>query len=49
METIATPASKRAASQLRLAKRSLFDPAIVRGALIDSLRKLDPRVQARNR
>jgi K+-transporting ATPase ATPase B chain len=28
--------------------RSLFDPAIVRGALVDSLRKLDPRVQVRN-
>ena len=49
METIATPASEeRSGSQLRLAKRSIFDPAIVRGALIDSLRKLDPRVQARN-
>src|SRR5262249_42293372 len=28
--------------------RSLFDPTIVRGALVDSLRKLAPRVQARN-
>ncbi len=28
--------------------RSLFDPAIVRRALVDALRKLDPRVQARN-
>ena len=28
--------------------RSLFDPKIVRGALVDSLRKLDPRVQVRN-
>src|SRR5215472_2743608 len=28
--------------------RSLFDAAIVRGALVDSLRKLDPRVQVRN-
>jgi K+-transporting ATPase ATPase B chain len=28
--------------------RSLFDPAIVRPALIESLRKLDPRVQVRN-
>src|SRR5262245_23120256 len=28
--------------------RSLFDPTIVRGALVDSLRKLDPRVQVRN-
>src|SRR5262249_1396602 len=28
--------------------RSLFDPTIVRGALVDSFRKLDPRVQVRN-
>src|SRR5262252_1194122 len=28
--------------------RSLFDPTIVRGAVVDSLRKLDPRVQVRN-
>ncbi len=28
--------------------RSLFDPAILRPALLESLRKLDPRVQARN-
>jgi potassium-transporting ATPase ATP-binding subunit len=28
--------------------RSLFDPAIIRPALVESLRKLDPRVQARN-
>ncbi len=28
--------------------RSLFDPAIVRPALVESVRKLDPRVQARN-
>jgi K+-transporting ATPase ATPase B chain len=28
--------------------RSLFDPAVVRPALLESLRKLDPRVQARN-
>ena len=26
----------------------MFDPAIVRGALVESVRKLDPRVQARN-
>src|ERR1700754_793013 len=30
------------------AARSLFDPEIVRPALLDSLRKLDPRVQVRN-
>jgi potassium-transporting ATPase ATP-binding subunit len=28
--------------------RPLLDPAIVRGALVDSLRKLDPRLQVRN-
>jgi potassium-transporting ATPase ATP-binding subunit len=28
--------------------RPLFDPAIVRQALVDSIRKLDPRVQVRN-
>src|SRR5215475_8876017 len=28
--------------------RSLFDAPIVRGALVDSIRKLDPRVQVRN-
>src|SRR4029450_11616365 len=26
----------------------LFDPAIVRGAIVDSFRKLEPRVQLRN-
>jgi K+-transporting ATPase ATPase B chain len=31
-----------------LPRKSLFDPAIVRGALLDSVKKLDPRVQARN-
>jgi len=35
-------------TQMRLAHRSLFDPAIVRSAALDSLRKLDPRIQARN-
>ena len=28
--------------------RSLFDPEILRPALLESLRKLDPRVQVRN-
>jgi potassium-transporting ATPase ATP-binding subunit len=32
----------------RPVQRSLFDPAIVRTAAVDSLRKLDPRVMARN-
>jgi len=30
------------------ATRSLFDPAIIKGAIIDSLRKLNPREQVRN-
>ena len=32
----------------RNAARSLFDPEILRPALIESVRKLDPRVQVRN-
>src|SRR5690349_18375298 len=28
--------------------RSLFDPAIIRRALVDSIRKLDPRLVAKN-
>jgi potassium-transporting ATPase ATP-binding subunit len=32
----------------RNASRSLLDPAILRPALVESLRKLDPRVQVRN-
>src|ERR1700760_1493449 len=32
----------------RNASRSLFDPAILRPALLESVRKLDPRVQVRN-
>ncbi|HET8682582.1 MAG TPA: potassium-transporting ATPase subunit KdpB [Micromonosporaceae bacterium] len=34
--------------QLKPPRRSLFDPAVVRGAVIDSFRKLDPRIQVRN-
>ncbi|WP_370333471.1 potassium-transporting ATPase subunit KdpB [Mycolicibacterium hippocampi] len=50
MKTLTPPAPSedRHAPQMRLATRSLFDPAIMRSALIDSVRKLDPRVQARN-
>lgn len=48
METSATAAAATSAPRLRLAKRSLFDPMIVRSALPQSLRKLAPRVQARN-
>jgi len=32
----------------KAAARPLFDPAIVRAAVLDSFRKLDPRVQVRN-
>ena len=32
----------------RATKRPLFEPSIVREAVVDSFRKLDPRVQARN-
>ena len=32
----------------RVGSRSLFDPSIVGPAVVDSFRKLDPRVQARN-
>jgi K+-transporting ATPase ATPase B chain len=42
MQMRATPPKGRAVS------RSLFDPSIVVPALVDSLRKLNPRVQARN-
>jgi K+-transporting ATPase ATPase B chain len=51
MSTISapTPATDRTDQRdLRAKRRSLFDPAIVRGALVDSFRKLDPRVQVRN-
>ncbi len=37
-----------AAPGRQFGKRPLFETAIVRPALIDSFRKLDPRVQARN-
>src|SRR5215210_7320864 len=47
-----TTASRVAGTSARdrhpLPKKSFFDPTIVRGALVDSVRKLDPRVQARN-
>lgn len=50
METLTTADSARAeaATTPRPASRSLFDPTIMRSAALDSLRKLDPRVQARN-
>ena len=46
--TTADAAREQPVTTPRPASRSLFDPAIVRRAAFDSLRKLDPRVQARN-
>jgi K+-transporting ATPase ATPase B chain len=48
METRVRPVGSSARDRHPLPRKSLFDPAIVRGALLDSVRKLDPRVQARN-
>ncbi|WP_283611257.1 potassium-transporting ATPase subunit KdpB [Mycolicibacterium poriferae] len=50
METLTTTDSDReeTATTPRPASRSLFDPTIMRSAALESLRKLDPRVQARN-
>jgi K+-transporting ATPase ATPase B chain len=47
-QTVIRPVGSSARDRHPLPKRSFFDPAIVRGALVDSVRKLDPRVQARN-
>ena len=48
MSTVTRPIGSSARDRHPLPKRSLFDPSIVRGALVDAVRKLDPRVQARN-
>jgi K+-transporting ATPase ATPase B chain len=40
--------TERPRPRRRADEPSLFDPAIVRAAAVDSARKLDPRVQARN-
>ncbi len=49
MSSVMTPDGAEVRSDhKRATKRSLFDPEIVRGALVDSFRKLHPRVQARN-
>ena len=48
MTTTLRPPGSSARDRHPLPKRSFFDPTIVRGALVDSVRKLDPRVQARN-
>jgi len=48
-ETPISPEERPAATgSERNAQRSLFDPEILRPALLESLRKLDPRVQVRN-
>jgi potassium-transporting ATPase ATP-binding subunit len=53
MSTLATPertpgGTPERDDRPRASSRSLFDPTIVKGALIDSVRKLHPRTQARN-
>jgi len=48
---LATPQLEQRPPKVRVrteGQKSLFDPTIVRSALVDSLRKLDPRVMARN-
>jgi potassium-transporting ATPase ATP-binding subunit len=47
-ETVIRPAGTSARHRHPLPTRSILDPAIVGGALVDSVHKLDPRVQARN-
>src|SRR5262245_41324680 len=46
--TINRPVGSSARDRHPLPTRSLFDPTIVRGAIVDSVKKLHPRVQARN-
>ena len=48
MSALAAPVESGDRAPTRAAQRSLFDPAIVRQALVDSVRKLHPRIQARN-
>jgi potassium-transporting ATPase ATP-binding subunit len=49
MSTVTAPAdAQERGGKQRLRQRSLFDPSIVRTALVDSVRKVHPRVQARN-
>jgi potassium-transporting ATPase ATP-binding subunit len=48
MTTVIRPVGSSARDRHPLPNRSLFDPAIVRAALVDSVRKLHPRVQLRN-
>jgi K+-transporting ATPase ATPase B chain len=48
MTTVIRPVGSSARDRHPLPQRGLFDPAIVEGALFDSVRKLHPRTQARN-
>jgi K+-transporting ATPase ATPase B chain len=48
MTTVIRPVGSSARDRHPLPTRGLFDPAIVEGALVDSIRKLHPRTQARN-
>ena len=48
MTSVTHPVGSSARDRHPLPRRSLFDPAIVSGALIDSVRKLHPRTEARN-
>jgi potassium-transporting ATPase ATP-binding subunit len=48
MNTLTRPVGSSARDRHPLPSRSLFDPEIVRGAIVDSFRKLHPRTQARN-
>ena len=47
-DTDPRPVGSSARERHPLPTKSLFDPAIVRGAVVDSFKKLNPRVQARN-
>ena len=47
-DTETRPVGSSARERHPLPTKSLFDPAIVRGAVVDSFKKLNPRVQARN-
>ena len=48
MQTLTSSTPEPAASSSRASARPLFESAIVRQAAIDSVRKLDPRIQLRN-
>ena len=48
MTTVIRPVGSSARDRHPLPTRGLFDPAIVKSALVESVRKLHPRVQMRN-